>query len=933
VRISQQSPASEKVALFRSLFRGREDVYPRRFESRKTGKSGYAPACAHEWVHGICEKPRIKCGDCSYRSFLPVTDDVIRWHLSGQDDSGRPFVAGVYPMLLDESCFFLAIDFDKGGWRQDVKAFMDTCRTRNLAAAVEQSRSGRGGHLWFFFEEAIPATLARKFGSFLLTETMERRPDVGLDSYDRLIPNQDTLPQGGFGNLITLPLQKQARERGNTVFLDESLKPQTDQWSFLSGIERLDRSRVERVVADADRDGGVIGVRVPSLDEDDSEPWTLSPSRAPKTTAIQGELPERLDVVLANEIYVPSEGLTPALRNRLLRLAAFQNPEFYRAQAMRLPTYDKPRVIACAEQHPQHLGLPRGCLDDLHRLLDDLDIRLLIRDERHAGGPVDVAFCGDLRPEQLAAGKALMVHDTGILAATTAFGKTVVASWLIAQRQVNTLVLVHRQQLLDQWVERLSTFLGLPRNRIGRIGGGKRKPSGQIDVALIQSLVRKGVVSDCVANYGHLIVDECHHLSAHSFEQVARRSRARYVLGLSATVTRKDGHHPIIFMQCGPVRYRVSAKVQAAGRPFSHSVIVRPTAFVSPRAPDPDKRVQFQTLYRELVADERRNQLICDDVLQAVRDGRSPLVLTERHEHLDLLVDALTSRVHHVLVLRGQMTRHAREDLAARLASIPEREARVLLATGRYIGEGFDDARLDTLFITLPISWRGTVAQYVGRLHRLHEGKRDVRVYDYADLQVAMLDRMFSRRCRAYEAVGYTIVVPASAITGWPSDVTLPVDPLWKHDYGASVKRLVRDGVDVPLASLFVDSARPKPTETEGIERARSATEAFFYRRLETLEATKGLFLLNAELPIPFDGWSKMEVDLLSRELRVAVELDGPQHLVDAVAYRRDRRKDRLLQEQGYLVLRFLAEDVAKDLDSVLDALLRAVAHRQRQEA
>ena len=257
----------------------------------------------------------------------------------------------------------------------------------------------------------------------------------------------------------------------------------------------------------------------------------------------------------------------------------------------------------------------------------------------------------------------------------------------------------------------------------------------------------------------------------------------------------------------------------------------------------------------------------------------------------------------------------------------------MLLATGRYIGEGFDDARLDTLFLTLPVSWRGTIAQYVGRLHRLHDGKREVRVYDYADLKVPMLARMFDRRCRGYEAVGYTILVPASAIPGWPADVPLPVDPLWKRDYAASVRRLVRDGVDVPLASLFVDSARQMPSEAEGVERARSATEAFLYRRLETLDATKGLFLLNAELPIPFDGWSKMEVDLLCRELRVAVELDGPQHLADAVAYRRDRRKDRLLQEHGYLVLRFLAEDVAKDLDGVLDALLRALDHRRHSDS
>lgn len=929
--ISHRASPEEKIRLFRSLFRGRDDVYPRRFESRRTGKAGYSPACAHEWVRGICEKPRVKCGDCRHRSFLPVTDDVIRWHLSGHDPGGGPFVAGVYPMLQDESCFFLALDFDKEGWRQDAAALAETCRARGLQPAVERSRSGRGAHVWFFFEEAVPAALARKLGACLLTETMERRPDIGLDSYDRLFPNQDTLPQGGFGSLIALPLQKQAREGGNTVFLDESLEPHADQWGFLSTVERLSRSRLEQMVADAEHRHGIIDVRIPSLDEEDAEPWALAPSRTPKNLPIAGDLPEALEIVLANEIYVPTEQLPPALLNRLLRLAAFRNPEFYRAQSMRLPTYEKPRVIGCAEQHAQHVGMPRGCLDDVRNLLDGLGVRLVVRDERCAGKPLDVGFCGELRPDQQAAAEALLSHDTGVLAATTAFGKTVVAARLLAERRVNTLVLVHTRQLLEQWVERLSTFLGIPPSQIGRIGGGKRKPTGLIDVALIQSLVRKGVVTDCVADYGHLIVDECHHLSARSFEQVARRARPKYVLGLSATVTRQDGHHPIIFMQCGPVRHRVNAKVQAAARPFGHLVVVRPTAFLSSREPEADKRVQFQALYRELAENERRNQFICDDVLQAIRDGRSPLVLTERHDHLDRLRDALTGKVEHLLVLRGQMSRPERVQAAERLASIPDSEARVLLATGRYVGEGFDDARLDTLFITLPISWRGTVAQYVGRLHRLHEGKRDVRVYDYADLNVSMLARMFDRRCRAYENVGYTIVVPASAIPGWPSDVPLPADPLWKRDYGASVKRLVRDGVDVPLASLFLESARPMPAEPEGVERARSATEAFFYRRLETLEPAKGMFRLNEDLPIAFDGWGKMEVDLLSRDLRVAIELDGPQHLADAVAYRRDRRKDRLLQENGYLVLRFLAEDVAKDLDAVLDAILGVVSQRRRE--
>ena len=502
-----------------------------------------------------------------------------------------------------------------------------------------------------------------------------------------------------------------------------------------------------------------------------------------------------------------------------------------------------------------------------------------------------------------------------------------VAAWLIAERGVNAMVLVHRRQLLDQWVERLSAFLEVPPKSIGQIGGGRNKPTGQIDVAVIQSLVRKGVVDDRVGNYGHLIVDECHHLSAHSFEQVARRAKARFVLGLSATVTRKDGHQPIIFMQCGPVRHRVDAEAQAALRPFRHSVIVRPTSFAPSNAEDPDKRVQFQALYKALVDDDRRNRAICEDVVDVVRAGRSPLVLTERHEHLEWLATELSGSVRHLIVLRGGSGKKVRQAVAEQLAAVPADEGRVLLGTGKYIGEGFDDARLDTLFVTLPISWRGTIAQYVGRLHRLCDGKRDVRVYDYADLNVRMLSRMFERRCRGYEALGYEIVLPASAIPGWPVDVPHPADPLWKRDYATSVRRLVRDGVDVPLASLFVTAAGPVPANVDGANRARSASEAFLFRRLQTLVDTRGRFCLNAELAIPFDGSGRMEVDLLCEESRIVIEVAGALHLGDADAYRRDRRKDRLLQEHGYTVLRFLAEDLAKDLDTVLDAVLRSLVN------
>lgn len=929
--VTQASDQPRKIALFRSLFRGREDVYPRRFESRLTGRSGYAPACGNEWVRGLCEKPRIKCAACPNRQFLPVTDDVIRWHLCGRDPTGRDCVIGVYPMLPDESCHFLAADFDGDAWQQDASAVMETCRRLGLPAALERSRSGAGGHVWLFFAEAVPARLARDLGAHLLTETMERRPELGLASYDRLFPNQDTLPKGGFGNLIALPLQWAARAEGNSVFLDDQFRPHPDQWTFLDSIKRIGRSQLETIVRAAVRRHTVVGVRFVLTDENaENQPWALPPSRHPAPTAITGPLPTRLELVLGDEVYIPKADLPPALRNHLLRLAAFQNPDFYRAQAMRLPTYDKPRVVACAEDYPEHLALPRGCLEEIQSLLRELGIEPALRDERVSGEALEVRFQGELRAEQRRAAEALLAHDTGVLAATTAFGKTVVAAWLIARRGVSTLVLVHRQQLLEQWVERLSAWLDVPAKTIGRIGGGRRRFTGHLDVALIQSLARKGEVADEVGRYGHLVVDECHHLCAQTFERVARRAKARFVLGLSATVTRKDGHHPIIFMQCGPVRYRVDARAQAAQRPFVHHVHVRPTGFRWAEPGDDDARLQFHALYTALMNDASRNALICEDVNAAVAEGRSPLVLTERTAHLDHFAARLAAPGRHVLILRGGLRKRELQATLERLAHVPRGEPRVLIATGACVGEGFDDARLDTLFLALPVSWRGTVAQYAGRLHRLAAGKREVRIYDYADLEVPVLARMFDRRCRGYEAVGYSILLPASAVPGWPAEVPLPVDPLWKRDYAASVRRLVRDGVDVPLAGLFAQAARPPAPEAEGAARARSAGEAFLYRRLETLPQTAGRFRLNATLPIAFDQNGQMEVDLLCAEAGLTIELDGDQHLADAEAYRRDRRKDVLLQEHGYFVLRFLAGDLSRNLDAVLDAILRALDHQSR---
>jgi hypothetical protein len=737
----------EKVSLFRSLFRGREDIFPKLWTGR-AGKKGYSPACSNDWISGTCgktHKPPVKCSECDNRKFLPVTDQVIMDHLQGRH------VIGVYPMLPDDTCWFLAADFDKETWMDDVSAFCETCKSMNTPVAVERSRSGNGAHAWFFFTEPVAATTARTIGCYLITETMSRRHQLSMESYDRLFPSQDTLTKGGFGNLIALPFQQEPRQKGNTVFLDESLTPYEDQWAYLASIERLSPNVVQRIANEAIRQGDVLGLpRDSEAETDDQTPWNRSPSRKKPLKKISGKFPSETHGVFAQRLFIEKKDLPSPFITRIKRLAAFQNPMFYEKQSLRLSTARIPRVISCFEEHTEHIAIPRGCLDRLQELFEEHGVKLVLDDKRIAPTGPPYSFHGTLREAQQEAIDRILQHDLGVLSAPPGFGKTVIGARLIANRGCSTLVLVHRKEPLDQWIARLSLFLGIEPKGIGRIGAGKNKPNGMLDIAMIQSLVRKDEVSDTVAGYGQVIVDECHHLPAVSFERVLNEVKARYVVGLTATPYRRDGHQPIIHMQCGPVRHSVHPKSQEARTQFKNQLICRTTEFTM-ETPD----AAIQDIFASLVNDKMRNALILTDVKQALKDGRSPVLLTERKEHLDILADGLRDDVKHLIVLSGRLSAKERRETMAKLAAIPEGEVRLIAATGRYLGEGFDDPQLDTLILAMPFSWKGTIVQYAGRLHREHPGKHEVRVYDYIDVNVPKLLRMHKKRLRGFRDIGY----------------------------------------------------------------------------------------------------------------------------------------------------------------------------------
>ncbi len=741
---------SEKLAIFKSLFRGREDVFALRWENGDKGTSGYAPACANKFVSGLCDMKKAPCRICRNRKERPVTDDILLAHLKGHQ------VVGVYPLLTDDTCWFLAIDFDEDQWQRDIEAVRQTSGALGIPGYVERSRSGKGGHLWFFFTEPIPAADARRLGTHVLTETMGRYPQLSFSSYDRLFPNQDTMPRGGLGNLIALPLQGKSRAQGNACFVDERFAAYDGdgQWLHLLSAERMTRARVAEILRHIGPGDSAIGGPTAAIDREPDLPGKGSPTGKRGNTKLAGPLPSRIEATLSQRLFVARSDLPPALINRIRRLAAFQNPEFYRRQATRQPIYRTPRIIYLAEDLEDHVSLPRGSCTRLAELADELGVHLEIKDERNTGSPVAARFCGSLTDIQSQAVEALQSHDFGIVVAPPGAGKTVVGAAMIARRGCNTLVLVHRCTLLDQWRSRLAQFLGMPQSEIGAIQGKQKGATSKIDVATVQSLLRDGDVMDLVAHYGHVVVDECHHVPAFTVERILSQAKARYVLGLTATPHRRDGHEPIMRMQLGPVRFTVENRAANATHPFRHVLIVRDTEF---EAPEGFAELHSAGVQETLSRDDARNNLILDDIIATIHEGRSPMVLVERREHVAYLAERLSRHARNLFVLTGGQSDKQRRELTRQMDAISPNEPRVVVATGKFVGEGFDDPRLDTLFLASPISWKATVAQYVGRLHRLHAEKREVRVFDYVDGSVPRLKRMFELRLKSYRSLGYEI--------------------------------------------------------------------------------------------------------------------------------------------------------------------------------
>lgn len=769
---------TDKIAsdFFMMFCRGRKDVYDLRYTNPKTGKNGYYSQCFNRWDRGchIQKKDGVRCKDCELRAYKPVTLPLIKAHMNGTDPNGNDVVA-IYPMLENNLCQLLVFDFDnhaKGaeqedyaniddGWKEEINALRRICKNLDVDAVVERSRSGRGAHLWIFFKEMVPARLARRFGFALLEKGAESVNLKSFKYYDRMIPTQDALPEGGLGNVIALPLQGMALKSGNSAFIDENWNAYEDQLNVLAGTRRLTRQGIEDYLS--------LWYSTGSISEDNGTdaPWD-------KNSEIEaGSVKGVVRIVLADRIYIDSTGMSNKTKRQLRRMATFSNKQYFQNQAMDMPNYDESRFIYLGSDEGKYIVLPRGLREEILKKFDNAGISYKIEDKRTKGQELNISFRGELRESQIPAVETMLENETGILHAATAFGKTVVCCDMIARRGISTLILVDRADLMNQWIKRLEEFLdideelpeyqtktGRTRKRkslIGNLQGAHDTLTGIVDVAMIRSLKKKDGFHPKLKEYAQVYFDECHHAASDSAIEVLQEINAKYVYGVTATPKRGDGKEKINEFLLGPIRYRFTAKDRAEEQNINHLVYPRFTRTVKPH--HLSKTPYGNDAYELIRNNDVRDEQIIRDVADCVQAGRTPVVLTKYFDHAKKLSERLKTYADRLILLTGANGTKARRAQVEELNKVDNSDSLILVGTGSLLGEGFDFPRLDTLFMATPVSGENVVEQYVGRLNRDYDGKENVIVYDYVDSHIPKFDKMYSARMKAYKKIGYELCV------------------------------------------------------------------------------------------------------------------------------------------------------------------------------
>ena len=721
-------PADERIRSFLSYFVGRNDIFAYQYIN-KEGKKSFFPACmAKPNLTGYCPG---KCSECDHKQYVGLGENELRRHWSGRD------TFGIYPLLDGDVCQLLAFDFDDDDFKESALAFSSVCHQYHFDNIIEISSSGRGAHVWLFFEKPIKAFKARKLGTYLLYEAMDACKGVGFESLDRMFPSQDFVPKNGYGNLIVLPLQGAKAKEGKTVFVDSNFIPYPlkDQINALLSTERIQEESVDLFLAQCKEKEFLSAV---------------SKNVLKGLKLKRDDFAKEVIIVSEGEIAIPKVALSDRSVKFIYRLGALPNPDYYEAERQRRSVYNLSQVMRLYREDESFIYLPRGCYDDLMLVLNFLGVDVHLDDRQTQGELIAVSFKGELKQIQKEALDELMKHDNGLLIAPPAFGKTVTAIALIASLRLNTLIIVPNITLLKQWLSRLEGFLEVgydyKKEKFGQYYGSKKKLTNHIDVACIDSLSSEEGQA-LLSRYGLVIVDEVHHIGAISYERIIRRITSKYLYGFTATPKRSDKKEGVVYKLIGPIRYRFKGGDNVLEK------VLKPefTFFTFSSLKKVDSYTEMLTA---LLKDEERNSRIAFDILKAYHEGGHILVLTDRIEHIKALQEKL-SIDDNIFIINGQLSAKEKRDFHDRVSQA--QGGFVIISTGKYIGEGFDEKKLDTLFLASPFRWNGTLEQYVGRLHRDHDGKNKVEVHDYVDVNVRMFANMYHERLRGYRRLGYLL--------------------------------------------------------------------------------------------------------------------------------------------------------------------------------